>query len=35
MLDYDLELRTVYLTRLGINKSTNLLDRTNLNSKIN
>ena len=35
MLDYDLKLRTVYLTRLGINKSTNLLDRSNLNIQIN
>jgi len=31
MLDYDLEMRTVYLTRIGINKSVNLLDRSNLN----
>ena len=31
MLDYDLEMRTVYLTRIVINKSVNLLDRNNLN----
>jgi len=30
-LDYDLEMRTVYLTRIVINKSVNLLDRSNLN----
>ncbi len=31
MLDYDLEMRTVYLTTIGINKSVKLLDRSNLN----